>query len=47
MATIREVAERAGVSIASVSRILNLDPDYRVTQENVEEYLERGRTEES
>ncbi len=33
MATIREVAERADVSIASVSRIINHDPNYRVTDE--------------
>lgn len=33
MATIREVAEYAGVSIASVSRILNRDPAYRATPE--------------
>lgn len=39
MANIREVAELAGVSIASVSRILNLDPDYRVTLETRERVL--------
>ena len=39
MATIREVAELAGVSIASVSRIINLDPDYRVTLETRERVL--------
>ena len=43
MATIREVAERAGVSIASVSRILNLDPEYRVTQETRERVLKAIR----
>lgn len=39
MANIREVAEKAGVSIASVSRILNLDPEYRVTLETRERVL--------
>ena len=39
MATIREVAEYAGVSIASVSRILNEDPDYRATAQTRERVL--------
>ena len=39
MATIREVATLANVSIASVSRILNDDPDYRVTPETRERVL--------
>lgn len=39
MATIREVARLANVSIASVSRILNQDPDYRVTPETREKVL--------
>lgn len=39
MANIREVALLAGVSIASVSRILSLDPSYRVTLETREKVL--------
>lgn len=39
MANIRDVAALAGVSIASVSRILNLDPDYRATLETRERVL--------
>lgn len=39
MATIREVAQLAGVSIASVSRILNQDPEYKVTLETREKVL--------
>lgn len=39
MANIREVAKKAGVSIASVSRIVNLDPDYHVTLETRERVL--------
>lgn len=44
MATIREVAQLAGVSIASVSRILNQDPKYRTTPETRERVLEAIRT---
>ncbi len=33
MATIREVAKRAGVSIASVSRVMNNDSKYKMTDE--------------
>lgn len=40
MATIREVAKLANVSIASVSRILNDDPDYRATPETRERVLD-------
>lgn len=43
MATIREVAERAGVSIASVSRIINLDPNYRVTDQTRERVMRAVR----
>ncbi len=39
MATIRDVAEKAGVSIASVSRILSADPTYRATPETRERVL--------
>lgn len=39
MATIREVAQCAGVSIASVSRIINEDPSYRATAETRERVL--------
>lgn len=39
MATIRDVAQLAGVSIASVSRILNRDPSYQATHETRERVL--------
>ncbi|MCI8413664.1 MAG: LacI family transcriptional regulator [Clostridia bacterium] len=39
VATIRDVAELANVSIASVSRILNQDPDYKATPETREKVL--------
>lgn len=39
MATIRDVAQLADVSIASVSRILNRDPDYKATNETRERVL--------
>lgn len=39
MSTIRDVARLAGVSIASVSRILNRDPDYKATPETREKVL--------
>lgn len=43
MASIRDVAARAGVSIATVSRILNLDPDYRATIATRERVLDAVR----
>lgn len=39
MATIRDVAQLADVSIASVSRILNRDPNYKTTYETREKVL--------
>ena len=40
MSTIREVARRAGVSIATVSRILNNDEYFGVTAETKQRVLE-------
>lgn len=43
MATIREVAAATGVSIASVSRILNHDPTYKATEATREKVIETAR----
>ena len=43
MATIREVAAAAGVSIASVSRILNRDPTYVATEATKTKVLETAK----
>ena len=39
MATIREVAKAANVSITTVSKILSNDPDFRASQETRERVL--------
>ena len=39
MATIREVAKAANVSITTVSKILSKDPDFRASQETRERVL--------
>lgn len=41
MATIRDVARRAGVSAASVSRVLKNDTTFSVSQKTRERILER------
>lgn len=43
MATIRQVAARAGVSIAAVSRILNNDETYKATEETRKKVMEAVR----
>ena len=43
MATIRQVAALAGVSIAAVSRILNNDETYRATDETRKKVMEAVR----
>lgn len=43
MSTIRDVAAKAGASIASVSRILNNDPTYKTTAETRERILTAAR----
>jgi LacI family transcriptional regulator len=40
MATIKEIAEKAGVSIATVSRVLNYDPSLSVTDETRKKIFE-------
>lgn len=40
MATIKDIAERAGVSIATVSRVLNFDPTLSVTDETRKKIFE-------
>ena len=40
MSTIRDVARRAGVSIATVSRILNNDEYFGVTKETKQRVIE-------
>jgi LacI family transcriptional regulator len=40
MATIKDIAEKAGVSIATVSRVLNYDPSLSVTDETRKKILE-------
>jgi LacI family transcriptional regulator len=43
MATIRDVAKQSGVSIASVSRIMNNDPSYKVSDETRKKVLDTIR----
>ena len=43
MATIREVAKAANVSITTVSKILSNDPDFRASQETRERVLKNSR----
>lgn len=40
MATIKDIAEKAGVSIATVSRVLNQDPSLSVSQETKQKILD-------
>lgn len=40
MATMKEVAEKAGVSIATVSRVLNLDTTLNVSEETKQRIFE-------
>ena len=40
MATIKDIAKKAGVSSATVSRVLNYDPDLSVGQETKQKVFE-------
>ena len=43
MSTIKEIAQQAGVSVATVSRILNYDPTLKVAEQTRQQYLMKPR----